>query len=92
MLFLGLSPLGPVVTGAECSCVSITSSCALGPPLRRLLVYIGYWPSENAAVVAYEGTDPTELYVHPFDYNSATLRIAVQIVHVDRYQGREKTS
>lgn len=65
MPYPGLSLLGLVVMGVECSCVSIVSSCALGLPLSRLLVYIGYWPSENAAVVAYEGTDPTHLYAHP---------------------------
>lgn len=26
---------------------------------------MGYWPSQNAVVVAHEGTDPTQLYVLP---------------------------
>jgi hypothetical protein len=25
--------------------------------------YVGYWPAQNAVVVAHEGTDPTQLYV-----------------------------
>lgn len=26
---------------------------------------VGYWESENAVVVAHEGTDPTQLFVTP---------------------------
>ena len=28
------------------------------------IVFVGYWPAQNAVVVAHEGTDPTELYVY----------------------------
>jgi hypothetical protein len=31
-----------------------------------ILVYIGYWPTESAVVVAHQGTDPHEMHVSLF--------------------------
>jgi hypothetical protein len=28
-----------------------------------ILVYVGYWPTQSAVVVAHQGTDPHKLYV-----------------------------
>ncbi|KAH9936333.1 alpha/beta-hydrolase [Fomitopsis serialis] len=59
--------------GEACSAVSGFETTTTGGDGNAVqLYYVGYWPSENAVVVAHEGTDPTQFLSDLTDVDIAT--------------------
>ncbi|KAH9841584.1 Alpha/Beta hydrolase protein [Rhodofomes roseus] len=59
--------------GEACSAVSgFETTTAGGDGDSIQLYYVGYWPSENAVVVAHQGTDPTQFLSDLTDVDIAT--------------------
>ena len=69
--------------GTVCSSVSI-ASISQGPRLfikhDKIVVYVGYWPTESAVVVAHQGTNPHKMHVPP-TYSENTGNTTYRVLH-----------
>jgi hypothetical protein len=43
--------------------ISLSPASCFSALIQMLLDFVGYWPAQTSVVVAYQGTNPKEMYV-----------------------------